>query len=217
MARKAKAKKDWSKTNGALLSGSLKDVGELMEGNPSFKTPAVNPADMGTQSGSMLTAYNNRKLGLLGKETYKTALADSNAMMDKQAEYVSEIADGNVEMIASAGFRSTLTTSSKKIVPMAPQPPVLLNVNGELSMRLKRVKGASSYCYLVFIGELSEVTVTNGQIDVDPKSKVIIIPAGTTRECARGLVTGTKVWVMALAQNSAGKSGFSPAVSIGIA
>ncbi len=217
MPKQANVKKNWSRTNGDKLSGQVKNVGDSMKDNSNFKTPAVAPDAMIEKSGSIMSAYNNRRNGSVGREAYKKALADGNEVMDKQANYVSEVAEGDVNIIVSAGFEATSVTNSKAVVPQTPQPPALMNVNGELSMKLKRVKGATSYCYLIFVGEMGEASVTNSQIAVSPKANVIIIPAGTTRECARGLASGTKVYVMALAQNSAGKSAFSPAVSICIA
>ena len=55
------------------------------------------------------------------------------------------------------------------------------------------------------------------QLNLNMLSNIIIVPAGSTREFVHGLARKTEVTVQVLAQNAAGKSALSTAVSIGIA
>ena len=84
-----------------------------------------------------------------------------------------------------------------------------------LNMKVKRVKGAKSYCYNVIIGEVLPTNVAYNNRKIDLKAKVIILPAGSAREVVRTIAPGTKVTV--LVQNAAGISSFSNPASIFIA
>ena len=86
-----------------------------------------------------------------------------------------------------------------------------------LNMKVKRVKSAKSYCYIVVIAEVLPTNVVDNNRKIDLKAKVIILPAGSAREVVRTIAPGTKVTVLVLAQNAAGISSFSNPASIFIA
>ena len=71
-----------------------------------------------------------------------------------------------------------------------------------------------SYTYVIFLGEPVEVEIEDNHLVFPPTAQsFLIINDGTTREEIRSLAAGTKFSVMALAQNSAGKSGWGPLIS----
>lgn len=217
MARTAGVKKNFPAAKPALLAPFMTNVATSMDGNANFPDAPVDSKTMNEAAGIVLMAYSNRKNGVMAKEALKTAVTNGLDLLTTQAAYVNTVAGGNVEVITSSGFSATKTSKTKAVTPQTPKPPVLENVNGELSMKISTVKGAASYCWLVFVGAPSSVSITNSQLNFNMQSNVIVVPAGSTRECVRGLSRGTEVTVQVLAQNTAGKSALSAGVSIGIA
>ena len=78
-----------------------------------------------------------------------------------------------------------------------------------MNLSVDTVKYADSYFWIVFIGEAFPITITHNQMEVSNAGNYIMIPAGTSRECVRGLAPGTKITVQVLAQNATGKSEFT--------
>ncbi len=73
--------------------------------------------------------------------------------------------------------------------------------------------GADSYCIVVFIGTVTPAVVSGKFISFPEGGITIVIPTAGLFETVTGLTPGTKISVMTLAQNAAGKSGFSTVVS----
>ncbi len=213
MPRKIVVRRNWSKNNGFKLATTAKEVQTGMTGNDSFPKPPVALAEMDTQIANLFNHYTNRKDGSKARADYKNSLAIVLGIMTDQADYVDATANGNQTMIESSGFKSTSGTSSRKPVPAVPGVPTVKNENGDLVMSIEAVPYATSYFWIVFIGQPFGFSISNGQMWAEKPGEFIIIPAGTTREVVRGLAPGTAITVQVLAQNSAGKSDFTMPVS----
>ena len=182
-------------------------VVECMTGNKNFVTPAV-PMDQFTEASNRLnTAIDNRENGPAAKTELEEAAADMDAKLRDQAIYVTEASKGDKKMIESSGFEVNKGTDNKAVVPDTPVIKSLKSSKGIVNLSALKSKGTASLCWLLFIDiDPVPVTVTNNTIDIPSGIRVIVIPAGKSKETYGGLPIGTKVTVQVLAQNAAGKS-----------
>ena len=209
MPREIRVRRNWNKNNGSKLADTAKEVQTGMTDNTNFPNPPVAMATMDKEITDLFSNYNNRKNGSKAKSDYKTSLATVDKILNDQADYVDEIGLGNKTIIESSGFKATSGTSSRKPIPAVPGMPTIRNENGVLILSVDAVEYATSYFWIVFIGQAFEFTISAGQMWAEKAGPFIMIPAGTTHETVRGLASGTPIIVQVLAQNSAGKSDFT--------
>jgi hypothetical protein len=206
----------WARSKALDIVSFALTVGKKMTGNANFPTPKVPPAAITAAANRLEAAYAARKNGSEAKLEYEDAFDDLNDKLYAQAGYVDNIADGDAMIIASSGFVASNNARTPSTVPGTPAPPKLkTEAGGILHLSIDRVPGALSYLYVLFLGEdVFNIEVLDDYIIMPPTLiKTIIIPEGGLREDIRGLIPGTKVHVQVLAQNTAGKSPFSPLVS----
>jgi hypothetical protein len=204
----------WSKLSALDLSAFGVNVVQHMTGNVNFPAPAIGLDVLNTASINLQNAYNNRKNGPDAKLEYDTAYDYIDSLLHQQADYVDSIAKGNPALILSAGFDITKSEKTFATVPEAPAAVKLKpEAGGVLNLIIDKVQGASSYMYILYTGEVQNVSVSDNQVVLPAGPQYIIIPEGGTRETVNKLTPGSKINVTALAQNSAGKSALSPLVN----
>ena len=213
MPRAIRVLRNWDKQNGFKLATAAKEVQTGMTDNSNFPNPAVPMTGMSTEVTDLFSNYSNRKNGSKAKADYKTSLVTVDTILNKQADYVDDVSKGNKIMTESSGFKVTAGTSSKKPVPAVPGMPTVKNENGELVLTIDAVEFATSYFWIVFIGQPFAFDISGGQMWAEKPGDFIMIPSGTTHEVVRGLASGTPIAVQVLAQNSAGKSDFTMPIS----
>ncbi|MBE7174620.1 MAG: fibronectin type III domain-containing protein, partial [Williamsia sp.] len=190
-------------------------VSEKMDGNKNFLTPAVPLADFDEAADSLQTAYNNRKNGKIGKLELELAGENMDITLRTQAMYVTETSKGDNITIETSGFTSSKDGITKAVVPDMPTNVRLESKNGNVCLIAKKPAGATSFCWVVYYGEVADVVkIENNMISVPQGVGAQIINAGKAREVLYGLKPGTLVTVQVLAQNAAGCSALSDAVSI---
>ncbi len=202
-----------------IVSFALNIVTKMTD-NTNFPKPKVPLTELSDAAHRLEDAYASRKNGMDGKLEYEAALDGLNERLYSQASYVNDIAAGNAQIIASSGFEPSNNARVPATIPVTPNPPKVKPLgNGIMSISTDKVSGASSYLYVIFLGDdVFNITVQDDYILMPPSTiKTIIIPEGGLREDIRGLVPGTKVHVQVLAQNTAGKSPFSAMVSAFVA
>ena len=152
-------------------------------------------------------AYNARKNGKDAKLEYKNAAIALDALLHTQASYVNYTAKGDEAKILLSGFEATSTVKVKKPKTGAPKA-VGTNTpgGGILELSIEKVKNATSYIYVIFLGVVGEVIVGNNYVRTTTDS--IIVTKGGVRETVSFLTIGSTVTVLALTQNA---SGISPA------
>ncbi len=184
-----------------------------LTGNIKFPNLPATMLALKAATDRLQAAYPNRKKGDDEKVEFKNAKKELNALLHKFAEYVNLVADGNEALILSAGFVPSKSTSTHAGIPDCPGMVKLATVmGGTLIVEVGKVEGAVSYIFLLFLGvDYFIVEVNNNFLTLSPSSiRTILIPDGKLKETVTGLTPGTIVYVQALAQNSAGKSAFSP-------
>jgi len=178
-----------------------------------FATPAVILTALKAAADRLQLAYNNRKNGDEGKLEYENAAIALDILLHSQAVYVNGIAKGDAAIIAKSGYESTTNNKVNPVITNQPDPAKLTtNAGGGLKIGLRKVLGATSYIYVVFIGIVGTIIV--GKNYVKPSIDAIIICKGKRTETLTGIPKGSIVTVIPFAQNSAGISPAGPAVEI---
>ena len=177
-----------------------------------FSSPAISPADLNTAANRLEMAYANRMNGAAGKAEFDNADEALDEMLHTEAAYVNSVANGDNVIIELSGFTATTNQRKAAVVPAVPNAPTVTGNAGALHLQIPAVPGAYSYCWVIFTGDSVAATVADTHIGLSGAG--IVIPDGLTREVLRNVIApGTKITVQVLAQNTAGKSGFSAAVS----
>ena len=204
---------NWIHMPATEMAAFAHNTSAKMNGNPNFPKPDVPYADMDAAADRLELAYANRMNGDAAKTEYENADEALDTLLHQQAAYVNGIANGDAAIIESAGFVTTAQSRKKAVVPAVPDAPQISGNAPGLHLQIPAVTGAKTYCWVIFTtGDKSTATVAATHI-VLPEA-AIVIPDGATRETLRGVIAaGTTITVQVLAQNAAGKSGFSTQVS----
>ncbi|MEP6467168.1 MAG: hypothetical protein ABJB05_12740 [Parafilimonas sp.] len=178
-----------------------------------FPTPPVTPQNLDIAANRVELAYANRLNGPVAKTELQTADNALDVLLHQMAAYVNTVANGNASIIQIAGFKASSNQRLPATVPATPDAPKISGNAAALHLETNKVNGAVSYCWLIFTGEPASASITADCI-ILPAAAVIIIPDGHLREDLHNIIpAGTKISVQVLAQNAAGKSGFSPLIS----
>ena len=184
---------------------------DLTENAATFPSPPVTPESLAAAANDVTIAYGNRMNGPAAKTALDQADAILDEMLHMEAGYVNTVANGNKATIEASGFTATSDSRKPATVPATPAAP---KISGNASaLHLETDNDADSFCWLVFTDAAVTPTVTGSHITL-PAAPVTIIPNGHFREDLLNTIpAGTKIAVQVLAQNAAGKSGFSPLVN----
>lgn len=200
----------WKLTAQLKMIALAYNVVKFMSDNVlTFATPDVILATLKSAADRAQLAYNNRANGEEGRLEYINAAAALDILLHSQANYVNKIAKGDASIIAKAGYKSTSSSITKKVITESPGPAALkTNAGGGLTMTLISVVNATSYIYVVFMGVVGTIVV--GSNYVKPSIEAIVITNGKLIEKLRGITAGTIVTVIPFARNSAGISPAGP-------
>lgn len=199
MAKKIKIALNLSRLNGSELTEKASLVEMKMTGNVHFPNPPFSPIDLKNQS-ELLRAKMTEQAAAF--ELYKQKSVEVNnerqklaAMIEQDAAYVENIANGDAAKILSAGYdvRNDSTSGTAITVPQI----VSLKdggANGALELSFRSVKGARSYV----VEYTTDVTAPDSWqiIDIITRSKTTIT----------GLKSGTQVWIRVRTVLSNGQS-----------
>ncbi len=212
--------KNWSKSNGQKKAGFATNTVTKMTGNANFASPGttinggVVLTVMTAAANDLAAKYLLRLNGTEAAGQYNTANVLMETLLVKQCNYVNITSGGDPDKIKSSGFNCSAETDSKSVIPPTPGPAIIgINGDGAISVSTPKVDGADDYCTVIFIGEVTSVSVIGKYISFPNGGVTIVIPRAGLHEIVTGLTPGTKVTVMTLAQNAAGKSAFSTPVS----
>ena len=118
-----------------------------LTGNAIFPTPAVTLAAMTTQADTLEDAIEEATNGSRqSKLNRNKVVADSEAMLNKQAAYVRSVCNGDAVLLGSSGFE--LSKPREPIVMVdAPKGEVATaaKASGEIEFRFRKVHGAHYY------------------------------------------------------------------------
>ena len=212
MKKKLVVKINWSSKNPLPMATVGHGVADAMEGNLNFKTPKVKLFDIRGASTLVESTYPNRKNGALAKDAFNKAVTNLDVILHDQADYVSNLAEGDETMIHSSGFETTaIKALARYAAPVIDQAPVLTTVKGGgIKVKINKVLHARYYFYVLFVDAPFSCTIVNGHVVPAEGSHPIIITSTKTVVTFSGLATLKPVSVAAIAFNAGGDSGFSP-------
>ena len=174
-----------------------------------YPLPDVVLTVLTTAAKRLQDAYNDRKNGKDGKLEYTKAAAALNVLLHTQASYVDYTAKGDEAKILLSGFD---VTSNEKVKKSKTGAPSAVGTNtpggGLLELSIAKVKNATSYIYVIFLGIVGEVIVGSNYVRTTTDS--IIVTKGGLKETVSFLTIGTTVTVLALTQNAGGISPAGP-------
>gem|GEM_PF-2018379 len=212
--------KNWPKKDGQKKAGFATNTVTKMTGNANFASPGttinggVVLTVMKAAADDLAAKYLLRLNGTEAAGQYDTANTYMESLLVKQCAYVNIAAGGNPDKIKSSGFNCSKETDTKSVIPPTPGPAMIgVNGDGSISVSTPKVIGADDYCTVIFIGEVTSVAVIGKYISFPNGGVTIVIPRAGLHETITGLTPGSKVTVVTLAQNAAGKSSFSTPVS----
>lgn len=212
MKKKLVVKVNWSVKKPLPMATVGHGVADSMEGNANFKTPKVKPSDIREASTLVESTYPTRKNGAVAKDAFNNAVNNLDVKLHNQADYVSNLADGDESIIHSSGFETTGSKiMARYAAPVVDQAPVLTAVKGGgIKVKIGKVLNAKYYFYVLFVDAPFSCTIVNGQIVPAEGSHPIIITSTKTIVTFTGLATLKPVSLAVIAFNAGGDSGFSP-------
>jgi hypothetical protein len=203
----------WDNEKPTQMASFAHGVAQSIANNAAtFPTPPVTHQALDIAANRVELAFANRLNGPLAKTELQNADSALDVMLHQMAAYVNGVANGNASVIQTAGFKASSNQRLPATVPATPNAPKISGNAARLRIETNKVNGAISYCWLIFTGEPASATITADCIILP--GAAMVIPDGHLREELHNLIpAGTKISVQVLAQNAAGKSGFSPLIS----
>ncbi len=202
---------NWTKMSPIQMAAFAHNIASRIPAASKSSSPPVAPEDLTNAATRLELAYANRMNGAEAKTEFEAADKALDELLHEVAAYVNSNANGDAVIIEAAGFTATSNERKPATVPAVPNAPGITGNASALRLQIASVAGATSYCWVIFTGETSSATVAETHITLSGAATVI--PGGKTREVLRNVVAaGTKITVQVLAQNAAGKSGFSTPV-----
>ena len=189
-----------------IISIALNVVSFMTKNILTFPVPDVALDKIETAANRLQKAYNERLNGDEAKIEYDKATINLDLMLHNQSLYVNEMAKGDSVIIAKAGYKFTSSDKINKMIITAPAAARLeTNGGGGLKITIEKVLNATSYLFIVFLGEVGSIIV--GKNYVQPSlANAIMIPDANLIERLSGIKAGTIVTVFPFAKNSAGIS-----------
>ncbi len=214
MPRQIVVRISWTHSSPTEMASFEHGVAAAISNNAeTFPAPSVSSSDLDEAANRVEMAYANRMNGPLAKTELDDADTTLDMLLHNEADYVNSVARGNRSIIQLAAFIPTSDTNTTPVVPQTPNAAKITGTAAALTIETAKVNGADSYCWLIFLDSPGAASVGANYIKL-PAAPVIVIPNGHLRETLHNVIpAGTNISLQVLAQNTAGKSGFSPLVS----
>ena len=215
--KKIKVKMSWAKATLLQQAGFARKTVTAMTGNATFATPAVALTAMTNAAARLENAWANRENGAVARDELENANTDLDDKLHTQAEYVDKIANGNDDIIHSAGFISTKPANERQSRSAAPEasaaPVVVPQAGGSIKVTVDAVAGVRLYCFILVLDGAFNVSIVNGQLEVPTGTNALIINSTKRSVVFKNLPAMKPVKVAVAIVNSASVSGLSTVVS----
>ena len=213
--KEVRVKVSWSIKKPLAMSSFAAGTVTAMSEDAHYATPDVLYVAMSASATRVEHAYNNRKNGQAGKDELANSVAEVDALLHKQAAYVTKQSGGDATIIHLGGWQTTTNTKAKTALPGQLGAPFIAAFNGGgLKVTSAAVSNANVYVFLVVIGTSFPVTLVNGMLVIP--DGVVAYTLTSTKHIANfvGLPGKEDVMVAVYTVNAAGTSGLST-VAIG--
>jgi len=234
MTSKAKCSRSYHQLAADKLDLFAEEIRQGMATNPTvFLTPPFTDAEYEAFIENYTTARATYKTGgSAQKPAFTAAKTALMGGMDTTADYVDELADGDVEIIQKSRFKPTKTSGSNKPAPVKPGGVKLeRGETGELYAECAKVEGAESYgCILIANNPLpynagfnavGQFVVQGDSTPVPPVPPSPVNPISVIFDMNKsrkkkfmGLAKGTTYYCYFYAVNATGVSPLSDGISL---
>jgi hypothetical protein len=180
------------------LSMTGKRVVEKTDNNPNFS----NPPEALAKLKKLVPEYDESVVNAKGRDKEMVAIKKAKkkevvALLSELDSYVTLTCNGDEALLLNSGFDITGQTEEQPMAPIQ-KLEVELGPPGEVTIRVKRIKGARAYMH--------QYTTE------PPTSETVWINEGSTNAffTFRGLKSGTKYWFRIIALGVNGQTVHSP-------
>ena len=210
MAIKCVVKHTWNDMTFLETAGLGQKVSKAIEGNLKFPTPDVLPVAMSAASTRVIKAWANKDNGIVASDEMTNAMTSMRALLLEEANYVDGIANGDSDIIHSAGYASILDTHSRHNAPETPRASTLETfTGGTVKSTVIPVYDTMKYTHIAVVDGPFNVTILHGEIIVPLGTNAVIIPFSNLTATFTGLPAHKSISVGVIAHNNGGASGIS--------
>ena len=214
--KKIKVKMSWARATLLQRASFARGTVTAMTGNANFATPGVALPAITNAASRLENAWANRENGAVARDEFENASTDLDDKLHLQAEYVDKIANGNDDIIHSAGFLSTKPSNERLSRSAAPQtsaaPVIVSQSGGNIKATVDAVAGAKLYCFVLVVDGAFNINIVNNQIEIPANTNALVINSTKRSVIFKNLPALKTVEVAVVIMNSAGVSGFSTVV-----
>lgn len=211
--KRIKVKMSWARETVLKKAAFARGTVTAMTSNALFATPAIAMAAMLAAATRAETAWANRKNGSVARDELENATLDLEAKLYTQAEYVEGVAQGNDNIIHSAGFVSTQPSNAglQRTIGEAPAAPIVASMaGGSIKVSCDAVPGTKTYCFVLIVdGNFNAINNSNNQLAIASNAAVFIINSTKHSVTFNSLPALKTIQVAVAVVNSAGTSAFS--------
>ena len=210
----AKVKINWSKKAPTIMVIVAYKIVKDMTDNDKFISPKIALNLLSDAAHNLSKLFASRKNGTDAKSLLKAEILILDNYLHKQAEYVDGIAQGDAEIIHSAGFESTSdkrTAGSK--AKIAEGLVIEAMLNGKINAKVDKIDNATNYCFILTYGDSFNVKIENGMIAIPNGTKAYIVNTTKCTTSFFGMEPMKQVWVSVLASSPTGFTAFCPAAT----
>ena len=198
----------WDKEKPLEMASQAKHTVTEMTANTYYTTPDVPLPDVEDAADLVIAKYPTRNGTDLQKQVFKDSVIDLDDKMHKQARYVNEKSGGNSTVIISGGWIPTSTARVRAVITDKVEVVILTPIaGGNLKVYAEKPAGCEKLFYVIYTGEVVELTTRGTQfiIPVDAKG-IQIVANGKQRMRLSGFSDFSKVSMMVYSINAAGIS-----------
>jgi hypothetical protein len=211
--KKVKVKISWTRATLLKQAGFARGTVIAMKDNNSFLTPDVSLKAMLDAAARVENAWPKREDGVVARDEFDNSSTDLNDKLHTQAAYVDKIANGDANIIHSAGFESTKATNERLrrvAVPHETAAPVIVpETNGQIKVTVNAVEGAKMYCFILVLDGAFNVSIVNGEINIPEGTNAKVINSTKRSVTFQNLPSMKLVRVAVAVYNSTGASALS--------
>lgn len=215
--KKIKVKMSWARFTRLQQAAFARGTVSAMTGNANFTTPAVALTAMVNAASRLENAWANKDNGAVARDELNNAATDLDTKLHAQAEYVDNIANGNDDIIHTAGFMSTKPFGgrfNKIAAPTTSGAPIITSLaGGKIKVVVDAVANTRVYCFVLVVDGAFNVAVNNGQLEIATGTNAIIINSTKRSAVFQNLPAMKSVQVAVVTINSSGTGAMSAVVA----
>jgi hypothetical protein len=193
-------------------------IAKAMTGNANFANPDVSMLILNAKTSDLETGYQASLTGdITAKEQLKLLVKAWDDLMEKQANYVTRIAENNPKLIVEAGFEHTTTETKKTASPdkLKAFEADRADKNGGIMLSVAALGNADALVFVLSADPAATKTDAYGVVvAANNTEEVRIVVSHSRKTTILGLESGKRYHCFAYGVNVAGKGAETSTISI---